>query len=227
MLFDHENDDFRSDVATRALSVTAVETDFVERVYEKQAGWYDLWFGPTLHHGRLVAIERMGIGPGDRLLEVGVGTGINARLYPRNCLVTGIDLSSQMLEKARARVQRQGLRNIRLLEMDAAHLTFADDSFDIVYAPYVISVVPDPVQVVREMRRVCRPGGKIIVVNHFRSPNPILSCLERAMSPFTVHLGFKSDLDLPGFLAQADLQPISIEKVNFPRLWSLVTCKKD
>jgi phosphatidylethanolamine/phosphatidyl-N-methylethanolamine N-methyltransferase len=227
MLFDHEHDDFGSDVATRALSVTAVETDFVERVYEKQASWYDLWFGPTLHHGRLVAIERMGIAPGDRLLEVGVGTGINARLYPRNCQVPGIDLSSQMLEKARARVQRQGLRNIRLFEMDAAHLTFADDSFDIVYAPYVISVVPDPVKVVREMRRVCRPGGKIIVVNHFRSPNPILSCLERAMSPFTVHLGFKSDLDLPGFLAQADLQPISIEKVNFPRLWSLVTCRKD
>ncbi len=227
MLFDHENDDFGSDVATRALSVTAVETDFVARVYEKQASWYDLWFGPTLHHGRLVAIEHMGIAPGDRLLEVGVGTGINARLYPRNCHVTGIDLSPEMLEKARARVQRQGVRNIRLQEMDAAHLTFADDSFDIVYAPYVISVVPDPVQVVREMRRVCRPGGKIVIVNHFRSSNPILSRLERAMSPVTVHLGFKSDLDLPGFLAQAHLQPISIEKVNFPRLWSLVTCKKD
>jgi phosphatidylethanolamine/phosphatidyl-N-methylethanolamine N-methyltransferase len=227
MLFDHENDDFGSDVATRALSVTAVETDFVARVYEKQASWYDLWFGPTLHHGRLVAIEHMGIAPGDRLLEVGVGTGINARLYPRNCHVTGIDLSPEMLEKARARVQRQGVRNIRLQEMDAAHLTFADDSFDIVYAPYVISVVPDPVQVVREMRRVCRPGGKIVIVNHFRSSNPILSRLERAMSPVTVHLGFKSDLDLPGFLAQAHLQPISIEKVNFPRLWSLVTCRKD
>jgi phosphatidylethanolamine/phosphatidyl-N-methylethanolamine N-methyltransferase len=227
MLFDHENDDFGSDVATRALSVTAVETDFVARVYEKQASWYDLWFGPTLHHGRLVAIEHMGIAPGDRLLEVGVGTGINARLYPRNCHVTGIDLSPEMLEKARARIQRQGLRNIRLQEMDAAHLTFPDDSFDIVYAPYVISVVPDPVQVVREMRRVCRPGGKIVVVNHFRSSNPILSRLERAMSPVTVHLGFKSDLDLPGFLAQAHLQPISIEKVNFPRLWSLVTCRKD
>ena len=227
MLFDREDDDFGSDVATRALSVTAVETDFVARVYEKQACWYDLWFGPTLHHGRLVAIEHMGIAPGDRLLEVGVGTGINARLYPRNCHVTGIDLSPEMLEKARARIQRQGLRNIRLQEMDAAHLTFPDDSFDIVYAPYVISVVPDPVQVVREMRRVCRPGGKIVVVNHFRSSNPILSRLERAMSPVTVHLGFKSDLDLPGFLAQAHLQPISIEKVNFPRLWSLVTCRKD
>ena len=227
MLFDRENDDFGSDVATRALSVTAVETDFVERVYEKQASWYDLWFGPTLHHGRLVAIERMGIAPGDRLLEVGVGTGINARLYPPNCQVTGIDLSAHMLERARARVLRQGVRNIRLMAMDAAQLTFPDDSFDIVYAPYVISVVPDPVKVVSEMRRVCRPGGKIVIVNHFRSSNPILSKLERAMSPITVHLGFKSDLDLPGFLAQAHLQPISIEMVNFPRLWSLVTCRKD
>jgi phosphatidylethanolamine/phosphatidyl-N-methylethanolamine N-methyltransferase len=227
MLFDHENDDFGSDVATRALSVTAVETDFVTRVYEKQASWYDLWFGPTLHHGRLVAIERMGIAPGDRILEVGVGTGINTTLYSRNCHVTGIDLSASMLDKARERVQQKGLRNIRLLEMDASHMMFGDDSFDIVYAPYLVSVVPDPVQVAREMRRVCRPGGKIIILNHFRSANPILSRIERALSPFTVHIGFKSDLDLPGFLAQADLQPISIEKVNFPKIWSLVTCVKD
>ena len=226
MLFDRETDDFGPDVATRALSVTVVETDFVARVYEKQASWYDLWFGPTLHHGRLVAIERMGIQPGDRVLEVGFGTGINARLYPRDCHVTGIDFSSQMLEKGRRRVERQGLRNVRLQEMDAAALTFADESFDLVYAPYLISVVPDPVQVVREMRRVCRPGGTIVIVNHFRSGNPILASFERAMSPFTVHLGFKSDLDLPGFLAQADLQPISIERVNFPRLWSLVICKR-
>ena len=111
--------------------------------------------------------------------------------------------------------------------MDASRLTFADDSFDIVYAPYVISVVPDPVQVVREMRRVCRPGGRIIVLNHFRSANPILSYIERVISPLTVHIGFKSDLDLPGFLAQAEMQPFSIEKVNVPRIWSLVTFHKD
>jgi phosphatidylethanolamine/phosphatidyl-N-methylethanolamine N-methyltransferase len=172
-------------------------------------------------------MERMGIGPGDRVLEVGVGTGINTSLYPRNCHVTGIDLSSSMLEKARDRVKREGLRNVRLIEMDAGNLTFADDAFDIVYAPYLVSVVPDPVKVVREMRRVCRPGGKIIVLNHFRSANPVLSRVERAISPFTVHIGFKSDLDLPGFLAQAELKPISIEKVNVPRIWSLVTCLKD
>ena len=84
-----------------------------------------------------------------------------------------------------------------------------------------------PVQVAREMRRVCRPGGKIIILNHFRSANPILSRMERAISPFTVHIGFKADLDLPGFLAQAELAPISVEKVNVPRIWSLVTCIKD
>lgn len=215
-----------SDAASRALSVTAVENDFVERVYEKLASVYDFTFGPTLHAGRLQAIQRMGIQSGDRVLEVGVGTGINATLYPQDCAVTGVDLSSSMLEKARERVARKGIRNMRLLEMDAANLKFADDSFDIVYAPYLISVVPDPVAVAREMRRVCRPGGKIIFLNHFRSSNPIMAWGERVISPLTVHIGFKSDLDLPGFLAQAELRPVSIEKVNIPRIWSLVTCIK-
>ena len=215
-----------SDAATRALSVTAVENDFVTKVYEKLASVYDFTFGPVLHPGRVDAIERMGIKPGDRVLEVGVGTGINAALYPRDCSVTGVDLSSPMLEKARERVARKGVRNVRLLQMDAANLKFGDDTFDIVYAPYVISVVPDPVAVTREMCRVCRPGGRIVILNHFRSRNALMAWIERMISPFTVHIGFKSDLDLPAFIAQADLKPVSIDKVNFPRIWSLVTCIK-
>ena len=223
-----ETDEFSgSDVATRALSVTAVENDFVAGVYEKLASVYDFTFGPTLHAGRLRAIQRMGIRRGDRVLEVGVGTAINAGLYPRDCVVTGIDLSDSMLEKARERVARKDISNMRLLEMDAADLRFADGAFDIVYAPYLISVVPDPIAVAREMRRVCRLGGRIIFLNHFRSRNPLLASIERAISPFTVHIGFKSDLDLPAFLAQADLEPVSIEKVNIPRIWSLVTCVKE
>jgi phosphatidylethanolamine/phosphatidyl-N-methylethanolamine N-methyltransferase len=219
--------DGASDVATRALSGTAVENDFVTGVYEKLASVYDFIFGPTLHPGRVHAIQRMGIQSGDRVLEVGVGTGINAALYPRDCAVTGIDLSGSMLEKARDRVARKGLRNIRLLEMDAVDMKFADETFDIVYAPYLISVVPDPIGVAREMRRVCRRGGRIVFLNHFRSPNAVLAWFERVISPFTVHIGFKSDLDLPAFLAQAELRPISIEKVNIPRIWSLVTCVKE
>jgi phosphatidylethanolamine/phosphatidyl-N-methylethanolamine N-methyltransferase len=216
-----------SDAATRALSVTVVENDFVEGVYDKLAKVYDLTFGPTLHPGRLQAIQRMDIQPGERVLEVGVGTGINLPLYPKEATVTGIDFSSSMLEKARERVSRKWLRHMRLLQMDAADLKFSDDSFDIVYAPYLISVVPDPVKVAREMRRVCRPGGRIIFLNHFLSASPLLSRAERLISPFTIHIGFKADLDLPAFLAQADLQPVSIEKVNVPRIWSLVTCVKD
>jgi phosphatidylethanolamine/phosphatidyl-N-methylethanolamine N-methyltransferase len=225
-LFEQEETDFGTDVGTRALSVIAVENHFVERVYEKLASSYDLFFGPTLHPGRLVARDRMGITPGDHILEVGVGTGINTSLYPKNCQITGIDLSSSMLDKARERVARERLRHVRLLEMDAAKTTFADDTFDIVYAPYLISVVPDPVMVAREMRRICKPGGKIIILNHFRSTNPVVATMERMISPLTVHIGFKSDLDLPAFLAQAELRPESIEKVNVPKIWSLVTCIK-
>jgi phosphatidylethanolamine/phosphatidyl-N-methylethanolamine N-methyltransferase len=216
-----------SDAASRTLSVTAVETDFVAGVYGKLASVYDVVFGPTLHAGRLQAMQRMAIAPGDRILEVGVGTGINLALYPRDCAVTGIDLSDSMLEKAHERVAEKGMRNVSLLEMDASRLTFPDDSFDIVYAPYLISVVPDPVQVAREMRRVCRSGGRIVILNHFRSASRLMSWAERMLSPFTVHIGFKCDLDLPGFLAQAELQPVSIEKVNIPPIWSLVTCITD
>ena len=226
-LFEREDPDFGTDVASRALSVTAVENDFVERVYDKIAKVYDLTFGPTLHPGRLIALERMGIKPGDKILEAGVGTGINVSLYPQHCHVTGIDFSALMLEKAHERVVKKGVTNVRLQEMDAANLTFADDTFDIVYAPYVISVVSDPVRVVNEMRRVCRPGGKIVILNHFRSHTPVVARLERAISPFTVHIGFKADLDLRGFLAQSELKPISIEKVSFPPIWSLVTCIKN
>ena len=215
-----------SDAASRALSGTVVEQDFVGKVYEKISSWDDLIFGPTLQPGRLEAIRRLPIRPGQKVLEVGIGTGINAVLYPRDCSITGIDFSAAMLKKASRRIASHGVENIELMQMDAADMKFEDESFDIVYAPYVISVVPDPVQVAREMHRVCRVGGYMIVLNHFRSQNPILAWVERLLSPLTVWIGFKADVDLPAFLAQTGLEPVSIEKVNIPRMWSLVTFRK-
>jgi phosphatidylethanolamine/phosphatidyl-N-methylethanolamine N-methyltransferase len=215
------------DAATRALSVTTVGTDFVERVYQNIAKVYDYTYGPTLHPGRIEAIEKMRIRPGTQVLEVGVGTGINLGMYPRSAKITGIDLSSRMLEKANKRITEKGLTNCDVMEMDATKMTFADNSYDVVYAPYVISVVPDPVAVAKEMYRVCRPGGRVVILNHFKSANPLMSKFETAISPMTVHIGFTADLDLPAFLKQAELTPVSIEKVNVPRIWTVITVVKD
>ena len=214
-----------TDVATRALSAISLETSSVEGVYGKMASVYDVFFGLPLHHGRAAAIKRMAINPDHQILEVGVGTGMSLPLYPRACSVVAIDLSALMLERARARLQRYHLRNVRLLQMDATELRFPDNSFDIVYAPYFISCVPDPIGVTRELRRVCRPNGRIVFLNHFLSDGSILSKVERAIAPLTLHLGFKSDFDLPAFLAQTGLRAESIEKVNVPRIWSLLICR--
>jgi len=215
------------DAATRALSVTTVETDFVEKVYQGIAAAYDYTYGPTLHPGRIEAMEKMALRAGTHVLEVGVGTGINLALYPRNCRITGIDLSSKMLAKAQGRIDEKGLHHCELAEMDATQLKYPDNSFDVVYAPYVISVVPEPVKVAREMYRVCRPGGRVIILNHFKSANRVMGWIEKVISPATVHIGFTADLDLPGFLQQAELKPVSLEKVNIPKMWTLITVVKD
>ena len=148
-----------SDLMTRVLSRVPVENEFVKGVYNKIASAYDFTFGPTLHAGRLEAIERLPLKPGDDVLEVGVGTGINATLYPRHCSITGIDFSVEMLEKAGRRLAARNIDNVRLLQMDAAELDFPDESFDVVYAPYVISVVHDPVKVAKEMSRCAGSAG--------------------------------------------------------------------
>jgi len=221
-----ENKDFAAtnDAATRSLSAISLETSFVEGVYEKMASVYDLFFGLPLHHGRAKAIRRMAIKPGDQILEVGAGTGISLPLYPRQCTVTAIDLSDGMLDRARDRVEQYSLRNVRLFQMDATRLNFPDNTFDIVYAPYFINCVPDPIAVTREMRRVCKQDGRLVFLNHFLSDNAVASKVERAIAPLTLHLGFKSDFDLGAFLAQTGLRAASIEKVNVPRIWSLVIC---
>src|SRR5258707_7517272 len=118
-----------ADAATRQLSLMSLETDVVEGVYGKMASVYDLFFGLPLHHGRATAIRRMGIRSDDHVLEVGVGTGMSLPLYPRRCSVTAVDLSQSMLQRAHARTARYQIGHVRLIQMDATHPDFPDNSF--------------------------------------------------------------------------------------------------
>ena len=191
-LFEREDPDFGSDVATRALSVAAVENDFVERVYDKIAKVYDLTFGPTLHPGRLIALERMGIKPGDKSPRSRRRHGHQPGALSAHCQVTGIDFSASMLERLTSAWSRRACTNVRLQEMDAANLTFADESFDIVYAPYVISVVSDPGPGRRARCAASAARWKDRHPESLQEPDAVVARVERAISPFTVHIGFKA-----------------------------------
>jgi len=216
-----------SSASSQNLSAVTLDSDLVKRLYARFASVYDWMFGPILHAGRRETIRALQFQAGDEILEVGIGTGLTASLYPPDCRVTGIDVSEPMLREAAKLIDAQGLDHIRLRTMDAADLMFPDESFDVVYAAYVMSVVPDPVAVLREMHRVCRMGGHIVLLNHFLSTNPLASRLERTISPLTARAGFRSDLDLSLLLAEAGLRPVSIRKVNTPKIWTLVRCARE
>ena len=193
-------------------------------VYDRLAPIYDLIYGVTLHHGRRVAMARLAPQPGETFLEIGVGTGLSAAAYPASCRAVAIDVSSAMIARARARLHRRRIGHVTLCRMDAAQLAFADDTFDGVYAAYVLNAVSDPVRVAREMLRVCRPSGRLVIVNHFESDAG--SVLDGMMDRLAPHVGFSWRLDLRTFLHDAGLRPRSIEQANIPRISSVIVCGK-
>jgi phosphatidylethanolamine/phosphatidyl-N-methylethanolamine N-methyltransferase len=207
-------------------SITALDVGLVHRAYTRLAHVYDVVFGAALDAGRLEAHRCLPLTAGSSVLEVGIGTGLTTPLYRRDCSVTGIDLSEAMLERATKRLAARDARHIRLLQMDATAMRFPDESFDVVYAAYVISTVPDPPTVLAEMRRVCRKGGYVVLLNHFLSDNAIIGWLERLITPLTVHIGFRADVDLRQLLKGSDLELESVRRVNRPPIWSLVTCRR-
>ena len=196
----------------------------VERVYSTYAGVYDQTFGRIFQQSREAAVLGLGVQPGERVLEVGVGTGEALPLYPRHCEVLGIDLSHGMLEKAKKRIQNHNLSHVALQKMDAGQMDLPDDSFDIVMAAYVVTAVPDYRTVVGEMIRVCRPGGRIVMLNHFSNGNKVIAAVEKMISPLCKHIGFRTDLSLNTVLEGTKLMVEKKEKVNPLRFWHLVEC---
>lgn len=200
-----------------------MDIEAVEKVYRRYAQRYDFYFGALFEPGRRAVIEQMNCQPGERILEVGVGTGLSLPLYPHDVHITGIDVSDEMLARARARAENDGLRHIAALhKMNAEQMRFADDSFDKVVAMYVASVVPHPARLVDEMRRVCKPDGELYIVNHFRHSNPVIGGVERLIAPLSRLLGFHPDFSLEDFLEDTRLEVIERMPVNLFDYWTLL-----
>lgn len=199
----------------------------VKRAYARWAPVYDLSFGAIANAGREAAVETINQLQG-AVLEVGVGTGISLGKYRRGLSVTGIDLSPEMLARARGRVAKEGLVHVQaVLEMDAADLKFDDESFDVVVAMYVMTVVPDPDQVMAELERVCKPGGEVIIVNHFSQDFGVRGKFEKAIAPFAEHLGWRPVFPISWVLTRDNLHLEEMSQVPPFGLFTMLRFVKD
>ena len=194
----------------------------ITAAYRRYAPVYDLLFGPLFEPGRRRLVQALSFRPGEEVLEVGVGTGLSLRHYPSHVRVTGIDLSPHMLARANVQVRRHSLRNVALMAMDVQRLSFPDASFDKVTAMYVASVVPDPAEMMQEMERVCRPGGEVVVVNHFSRGSGMAARIERGLAPLARSLGFRPLFPLDAFMSLTRLELTEATPVNAFGYWTLL-----
>jgi phosphatidylethanolamine/phosphatidyl-N-methylethanolamine N-methyltransferase len=200
-----------------------MDADAVREAYARYAGSYDNWFGLISRPARKAAVAAVNLTEGESVLEVGVGTGLALPMYAPDKLVTGIDLSAEMLTQARRRVAGLGLRNIAgLLEMDAQATNFADGQFDTAVAMFVASVVPDPRALVAELKRIVRPGGTILFVNHFAAQSGPVWWVERAMAPASAKLGWHPDFRVSHMLNAADAARAKVKAMQPLSLFRLV-----
>jgi phosphatidylethanolamine/phosphatidyl-N-methylethanolamine N-methyltransferase len=196
------------------------------KLYSEFAPLYDRVFGKIFYSRLERVIEDSHIPRGAKVLEVGAGTGTSFPAYPTHCQVTGIDLAPDMLTRARHKITENGWTHIKVLEMNALALNFPDNSFDFVMAFHVVTVVPDPVAMINEAQRVCKPGGKIVIVNHFTSDVPVLGSVTRSLDPFTRWLGWRTDLKLKAFIETTNLTVERIYKISKPSLYTVLVGTK-
>ncbi|HLS58199.1 MAG TPA: class I SAM-dependent methyltransferase [Paracoccaceae bacterium] len=188
----------------------------VTETYRRWAPIYDNTFGAITGIGRNRVVDYLNTRSG-RVLEVGVGTGLSLKRYSPHLEVTGIDVSADMLDKAREKVRKERLAHVKgIHEMDARHLEFPDGHFDTVVAMYLVSVVPEPERVISEMARVCKPGGEVVIVNHFARDRGMLAGVERALAPFADKLGWHPDFEMERVLGEPRLS--LVEERRFPPL---------
>lgn len=207
---------------------SALDAQAVKEAYRRWARVYDAVFGGISAFGRKRAVAAANGLPGERVLEVGVGTGLALPFYREDKRITGIDLSEDMLERARMRVLEKGLTNIDdLIEMDAEATQFEDNSFDVAVAMFVASVVPNPDRLLMELKRVVRPDGHILFVNHFLASGGVRQTIEHTMARASRALGWHPDFAIESLLPPADLMRATIRPVPPAGLFTLVTLPND
>jgi phosphatidylethanolamine/phosphatidyl-N-methylethanolamine N-methyltransferase len=205
----------------------SMELHAVRSAYRRYAAIYDLVFGSIFEPGRRLAVRAANSNANQRILEVGVGTGLSLPMYRSDAKVMGIDVSPEMLAKARERTAALKLRQVEsLVEMDAERLRFPDASFDSAVALYVVSVVPDPIRLLSEMRRVCRPGGDIVILNHFGSDRPLLRTFESAFAPLSGALGFRPNMPIGNILNLPGLETVSVQSTNLFGYWTMLHLRR-
>jgi phosphatidylethanolamine/phosphatidyl-N-methylethanolamine N-methyltransferase len=197
------------------------------KLYAEFAPLYDKIFGKIFYSRLESVIEELDIPPGAKVLEVGAGTGTSFPAYPTHCQVTGIDLAPDMLARAQRKIRENGWTHLTVIEMNALDLDFPDNSFDYVMAFHVVTVVPDPVRMIAEAKRVCKPGGKIVIVNHFTSDFPLLGTLTEALDPVTRWLGWRTNLRLKPFINTTDLTVERVYKLSKTSLYTVLHGTKE
>jgi phosphatidylethanolamine/phosphatidyl-N-methylethanolamine N-methyltransferase len=192
------------------------------RLYSDFAPLYDRVFGKIFYSRLERVIEDLEIPCGAKVLEVGAGTGTSFPAYPTHCEVTGIDLAPDMLARARQKIRENAWSHLKVIEMNALDLEFPENSFDYVMAFHVVTVVPDPIRMIEEAKRVCKPGGRIVIVNHFTSDFPLLGSLTQALDPITRWLGWRTDLKLKPFIQMTDLTVEKVYKLSKTSLYTVL-----
>ena len=195
------------------------------KIYSEFSRFYDKIFHRIFFPRIARVVDSLRIPPGARVLELGVGTGLSISAYPRHCEVVGIDLAQHMLDQAADKVLHHGWRHVTLRRMDALNLSFPADSFDYVTAFHVVSVVPDPARMMDEARRVCRPGGTLVVINHFRSERPLIGSLVDLADPLTRKLGWRTTLRLVDLLNGAAVSVEQKYKTSPRSLFTVVVAR--
>ena len=194
------------------------------KLYYEFSHFYDRIFKRVFYPRIAAVVQSLTIPRGARVLEVGVGTGLSLDAYPPHCQVVGVDLAPDMLEIAQEKVDQNGWRHVTLMEMDAQDLTLATDSFDYAMAFHVVSVVPEARLLMHELSRVCKPGGTIAVINHFRSRNKLFSAVDTVIEPVTSRLGWRA-LELADVFGCNSVEPKRVYKTSPRSLFTVVVAE--